>query len=107
MNENQLAVNKKYEVVKPFIHKIDSIIDNCYRDCHDNYFYTFKYDCIYDNNPKYITNNEIIISTVSDKSLGLYDLNKKLRDARQNGFMFNQINKLTMEIYSNHQSIIV
>ena len=33
MNENQLAVNKKYEIVEPFIHKIDSIIDNCYRDC--------------------------------------------------------------------------
>ena len=42
---------------------------------------------------------------ISDESLGLYELNKKLTVARQNGFIFNQINKLTMKIYGNLQSI--
>ena len=31
----------------------------------------------------------------------MYDLNKKLTVARQRGFTFNQINKLTTKIYSN------
>ena len=35
MNENQLSIVKKYENIKPLIHKIDSIIDNCYRNCHN------------------------------------------------------------------------
>ena len=39
--------------------------------------------------------------------MGLFDLNKKLTVARQNGFIFNQINNLTKKIYSNLQSIII
>ena len=31
--------------------------------------------------------------------MNLYELNKKLTVARQNGFIFNQINKITIEIY--------
>ena len=42
MHENQLAIVKKYEINKPFNHKIDSIIDNCIRDCHNKCFHTFK-----------------------------------------------------------------
>ena len=30
-----------------------------------------------------------------------YELNKKLTVARGNGFKFNQVNKLTIKIYSN------
>ena len=94
MNENQLTIVKEYEFDKPLIQKIDSILDNCYRDRHDNYFHTFKYDCLYDFNLTNITNNGIFNLTISDKSLGLYDLNKKLTVARQKGFIFHQINKL-------------
>ena len=28
------VIVKEYEFDKPLIHKIDSIIDNCIRDCH-------------------------------------------------------------------------
>ena len=35
MNENQLTKVKQYETIKPLIHKIDSIIDNCTNDCHN------------------------------------------------------------------------
>ena len=48
-----------------------------------------------------ITNNEIIILTISGKSMNLYELNKKLTVAQQNDFLINQQNKLTIKIYSN------
>ena len=39
--------------------------------------------------------------TISDKSMNLYELNRKLTVARQNGFIFNQIKKLSRKIYSH------
>ena len=33
--------------------------------------------------------------------MNLYELNRKLKIAKQNGFIFSQINKLTMKIYSH------
>ena len=100
MNENELYVVRDYIFDYPLITKIDSVIDYCYRDCHNKYFHTFKYECIYDIKLTNITNIEIIKLTVSGKSINLYELNKKLTIARQNGFMFNQINKLT-KLYSH------
>ena len=105
MNENELYVVKEYEFYQPSIHKIDSIIDGCYRDCHKNYFHTFKYVCIYDIKLTNITNNDIINISLSDESLGLYELNIKLTIARQRGFILNQINKLTVKIYSHQRYI--
>ena len=105
MNENELYVVKEYKFDKPLITKIDSIIDNCYRDCHNKYFHTFKYVCIYDIELTNITNNEKINISLSDESLGLYELNIKLTIARQRGFILNQINKLTIKIYSHHRYI--
>ena len=49
MDENQLTAFKKLEFFKPLIHKVNSIIDNCYTDCYDKYVHTFFYTCIYDN----------------------------------------------------------
>ena len=105
MNENEIYVVKEYKFDNPPITKIDSIIDGCYRDCHNNFFHTFKYVCIYDIKLTNITNNEIINETFSDESLGLYELNKKLTIARQSGFILNQINKLTIKIYSHQRYI--
>ena len=33
--------------------------------------------------------------------MGVYELNKKLTIARENGFIFNQINNFKIKIYSN------
>ena len=85
--------------------KIDSIIDNCYRDCHNKYFHTFTYSCIYDIKLKNITNNEIFNITISDESMNLFELNKKLTLARRRGFRFLQINKLTIKLYSHQRYI--
>ena len=33
--------------------------------------------------------------------MGVYELNKKLAIARENGYIFNQINNFKIKIYSN------
>ena len=101
MNENELHVVKEYKFDNPIITEINSIIDKCFRDCHNSYFHNFKYECLHDIKLTNIINNEIINLTITGKSLNLYELNKKLTVARQNGFMFNQINKLTIKFNSH------
>ena len=92
------VIVKEYEFDKPLIHKIDSIIDNCIRDCHNKYFHTFDHICEYNLNFTNITNNETVNFLISDKSMGMYELNKKLTIARENGFIFNQIKKLNKNL---------
>ena len=104
-NKNQLIVVKDYEFDNPLIQKIDSLIDNSMRDCHIKYFHTFDHICEYDLNFTNTTNNETVNFTILDKNMGSYELNKKLTVARENGFIFNQINKLTIKIYSNLSNI--
>ena len=101
MNKNQLTIVKEYEFDNPLIQKIDSIIDNSIRDCHNKYFHTFDHICEYDLNFTNITNNETVNFTISDKCMGMYELNKKLAIACENGFKFNQTNKLTIKNLSN------
>ena len=95
------VIVKEYEIDNPLIQKIDSIIDKCIRDCHNKYFHTFDHICEYDLSFTNITNNESVNFTISEKSMGMYELNKKLTLARENGYIFNQINKLTIKILSN------
>ena len=101
MNENHLTVLSEYEFDNPLIQKIDSIIDNSLGDCHNKCFHTFDHICEYDLIFANIGNNESVKFTISDKCMGLYELNKKLTIARGNGFKFNQVNKLTIKVYSN------
>ena len=54
---------------------MDSVTDSCFKDCHNEYFHNFKYECIYDIKFKKIANNETINYTVSGKNMELYDLN--------------------------------
>ena len=42
MNENELYVVKEYKFDNPLNTKLASIIDSCYRDCHNKYFHSFK-----------------------------------------------------------------
>ena len=92
---------KEYKFDNPLLTEIDSIIDTGFRDCYNNCFHNFKYRCIYDIKLTNITNNETIDFTVSDKSMGMYELNQKLTVATQNGFILNQINKLSLNFYSH------
>ena len=105
MNENQLTVVKEYEFDNPPFQKIDSLIGECTRDCHKNYFHTFDHICEYNLNFPNTSNDETVNFTISDKSMGMYELNKNLAIARGNSFIFIQINKLTKNISSNLSNI--
>ena len=101
MNKNELYVVKEYKFDNPLITEIVSIMDKGFRDRQNNYFHNFGYDCIYDIKLTNFTNNKKINLTISDKSMNLYELNKKLTIARQNVFMFNQINNVPKKINSH------
>ena len=75
-NENQLAMVKEYDFDESPFHKIDFIIDICFRDCHDKYFHTFENKCVYNIKLTNIGYNDIVNSTNADKSMGLYELKK-------------------------------
>ena len=66
LNENVIV--KEYEFDNPLIQKIDSLIDNSIRDCHNKYFHTFDHICEYDIQLTNITNNESVNFTISEKS---------------------------------------
>ena len=100
MNEHQLKVVKKYEYDTPLFTEIDSIIDKSFTDCNNKYFNPFKIICEYDLNFTNITDNEIVDFMISDESMSMFELNKKLTLARQRKFKFNQINKLTIKFYT-------
>ena len=101
MNENQLHLAKEYKFDNPLIQNIDSLIDDSIRDFHNKYFHTFDHICEYNLSFTDITNNEIVNFTISDKNMGVFELNKKLAIARGNGFKFNQINNFKIKNYSN------
>ena len=48
MNRNQSAIVKESEFLEPLIQKMDSVIDNCVRVCHNKSFHTFDHICAYD-----------------------------------------------------------
>ena len=52
-----------------------------------------------------ISNNEIVNSTMPDKNMNVYELNKKSKNARQRSFIFYQINNFEMKNYSSVQNI--
>ena len=104
INENKLFVVKEYKFDKKDIHEIDYLLDNVIKDCR-NYFHTFEYRLVFDINFTNISNNEEVNLIITQKSMEFktefYGLNKKIKNARRNGFIFNQINNFKIEIYSN------
>ena len=105
INKNKLFVVKEYKFDKKDIHEIDYLLDNVIKDCRRNYFHTFEYKLVYDINFTNISNNEEVNLIIAHKSMEFktefYGLNKKINNARRNGFKFNQINNFKIEIYSN------
>ena len=105
INENKLFVVKEYEFDKTDIHKIDYILDDVIKDCRKKYFHSFEYRIIYDLCFKNISNNEEVNFAVTHRSMEFktefYGLNKKIKNARENGYIFNQINNFKIKILSN------
>ena len=104
-NENQLIVVKEYEFDKTDIHKIDYILDDVIKDCRKKYFHSFEYRIFYDLCFKNISNNEEVNFAVTHRSMEFktefYGLNKKIKNAREKGYIFNQINNFKIKILSN------
>ena len=104
-NENKLFVVKEYKFDKKDIHEIDYLLDNIIKDYRRNYFHTFEYRLVYDINFTNISNKEEVNLIITHKSMEFktefYGLNKKIKNARRNGFVFNQIRNFKIEIYSN------
>ena len=97
-NANQLTIVTDYEFDKPPIQKIDSLTDNSKKGCHHKFFHTFDHKCEYDLNFTNIVNNETANFTISDKCMGMFEINKKLAIARERGFKFIQLNSLTKKL---------
>ena len=76
MNVNELYVVKEYIFDNPLITDIDSKREKRFRDCHKNCFHNFKYECEFDIKLTNSTNNETINITISDKSMGMYEMNR-------------------------------
>ena len=55
---------KKHKIIRPDLNKIDSIINNCVRDCYNKYFHTFENTCIYDIDT---VNGDFVSGVISDK----------------------------------------
>ena len=102
---SEKAIAKEYEFIKPLIYKIVSVIDSCTRDCHFKYFLTIDHICVYDIKLTNSGKNEIINSTIFDKSISLYELIEKLINSSENGFKVNQKFKLKKKIFSNLSNI--
>ena len=92
MTKRQLSIVKGYKNFDNLIiTDTESILDKRFRNCPDK-FHKYIFECIYDIKLLNVTNNEIIILTISAKSIDLFELNEKLKLARQNGFIFDKKN---------------
>ena len=101
VNENQLTIVKEYKFNNILLKDIDYIFDKCIKDCYKNYFQSIRNICSYNIEFTNILNNEKINLTISDKSLNIFYLNKKLKNARNNGYIFSKINKLSIKFYDH------
>ena len=106
---NQSTVVKEYEFNNADIDEVDYLLDKIIKDCRKKYFHLFEYRCVYDIKFTNITNNEAVILPTSlgymEFKSEYYGLNKKIKSARNNGFIFNEIVKLTKKNYSNLSKI--
>ena len=96
-------VVKEYEFHKPLLSEINSIIDNCKRDCYYNNYHKHKMTLEYHGSFTNERINEMFDLTISKIAVGQCELNERLKIARRNAFRFIQISKLTIK-FSAKQS---
>ena len=99
MNENELYVVKEYKFDNPLITDKNSIIGSCFKGCHNNFFVILNMNLSLILNLQTSLIKKKINLTISGKSMNLCDL-KEIKVSRQTGFLFNQINKLTIKLCS-------
>ena len=67
------------------IHKTDFITDDCVRDCHNRFFHTFEYECVYDIKLTNVGNHEVVKITIAYKNMILYE-SKKIENCSKKWF---------------------
>ena len=101
MNENQSTIVKEYDFIKTDILELEYLLDDIIKDCRNKCFHTFEYYLVYGIKFTNTSNNEEVSFTTTHRSMEikteLFGFNKKIKNARRNGFIFNQINKLTIK----------
>ena len=104
-NDDEIKVVKIYEYYEININEICYLYTKSFKDCINNYFKKFKNICEYDLIFA-IDNNNVNIK-ISGSCMLRYELNKKIDIARENGFEFNSIDKLTIKFYTalDHNNI--
>ena len=107
--KNMVLSVKEYEFIAPDFDEVNYILKDTIKDCRKNYFHSFGYRCVYDIKYTNIKNNEEVILTNSigymEFNSQSYGLSEKHRNARNIGFLFNQIVKLTIKFYSSLSNI--
>ena len=106
---NESTVFEEYDFNEPDILEVDNLLDDVIKDCRNKQFHTIEYKLDYDFKFTNNSNDEKVNFTITHRSMEFktefYGWNKKIKNARENGFIFNQINKLTIKIYGNLSNI--
>ena len=104
-NLKKSTVVKEYDFNKPDVNEIDYLLDDIIENCRKKNFRSFEFKLVYDIKLTNNSNNEKVNFTITHRSMEnkteFYGLNKNIKNARGNGFIFSQINQLTIKIYSN------
>ena len=100
LNKNHISIVKEYACDNPLFKDIDYILNICINDCYKNYFQPIRNICSYNIEFTNISDDDNIINlTISDSYLTINELKKKLKNARNNGYIFSKINKLSIKFY--------
>ena len=95
------TVVKEFDFIKPDVHEIDSLLDDIFKDCRNKYFREFEYRLVSDIKFINISTNEEVNFTITQRSMQLktefHGLKEKIKNAQRNGFIFNQVFKVTMK----------
>ena len=107
--ENYGSVVRGYEFIAPDFDEVNYILNDTIKECRKNSFRSFEYRCVHDIKFTNLRNNEEVILTISffytELKSQFYGLSKKVKNAGNNGFTFDQIIKLTMKIDSSLSNI--
>ena len=101
---------KEYELLNPSINEIYYLVNCANVNCEDNYFHWFVYKCVFNIKFMNTANNKEVVFQVSlrygeYKTFESDELDVILENIEEKVFIFSQILKLTMKIYSSLSNI--
>ena len=108
---NESTIVEEDGLIEPENDEVDYLLDQFIEDCRNNTFQTFEYRCVYDIKLRNLKNIEEVILTINHECMKLkseyYRLNKKIKNARNNGFSIDEIVKMTKNTDSSLSNISI